>query len=320
MSLTYKTLPVSIDFNSSVLKNFQFKKKSSQYTLAELISLLKFNDLMKLAKNTDKFIAYNIYFENGKSIVRYINHKNTKTYFDLICWAWMIDRKIKNKNSISFNFDFENYNPGNVFDIDSFLNIENDLNKLIQDDLGIHFIEIKEEVANYLVNKIEQDWKENKIEYWSIESTYEEGKLIIKSKEKFSIDFTNKNQQKVYLFIILILSFITYLIIPSRIVEEKITVEEQKRQCSYATSEYDSASRSYDRQFKSSLNQFGSTATPGNISRIAREAQKLAPYSGEVSKALRSQNFWCKEVKPNSTLYKVNGSVYLDRESAEKSR
>ena len=104
-----------------------------------------------------------------------------------------------------------------------------------------------------------------------------------------------------------------------RIIEKTITMEEQKSKCSSATRRYESASDSYSRRLDSSASQFGSTVSTSELNAVAIEAQRLASYSSKVSKTLKSKEFWCEDVKPDSTLYKVRDYVYLSREDAESS-
>ena len=119
--------------------------------------------------------------------------------------------------------------------------------------------------------------------------------------------------------ILLLLAILPLVGCSPRIVEETITMEEQKSQCSSATRDFDYAWDSYYSKLNSSASQFGSTVSPGELNAINSEAQKLAPYSAKVSKTRKSKEFWCEKVKPDSTLYKVRDYVYLSREDAERS-
>ena len=227
----------------------------------------------------------------------------------------MIDRELKSKNLITFDFQFESFNPGDISEVDSFLNLKASQESFIKE----HYIYLKEKIADHLAKQIRRYWENNSIRYYLIKTTYKKDKLVIKSRENFGIDLTDKNDRTICLLVALPLLFMIFRILPPRIVEERITMEEQKSQCSFATSDYDSASKSYDRKFESSVSQFGSTVSPGELNSLTIKAKELAPHSTRVSETLDSKKYWCEEVKPDSTLYKVNGYVYLSREDAEKS-
>lgn len=117
----------------------------------------------------------------------------------------------------------------------------------------------------------------------------------------------------------LMLSVIPIVGCSPSITEKKITVEEQKSQCSIATNEYEYASDSYFNQLDSSTSVLGATIDPGELNSAYTEAQKLVPYSQRMDKARDSKEFWCEKVKPDSILYEVRDYVYLSREAAERS-
>ena len=119
--------------------------------------------------------------------------------------------------------------------------------------------------------------------------------------------------------LILLLSVIPIFGCSPTISERKITVEEQKSQCSMATNEYKYASDSYFNQLDSSTSVLGTTIDPGELNSAYTEAQKLVPYSQRMDKARDSKEFWCEKVKPDSILYEVRDYVYLSREAAERS-
>ena len=229
----------------------------------------------------------------------------------------MIDRELKSKKLISFDFDFEGFNPDNIFEVDSFLNLKSSKETFIQEQ----YIYLKENIADHLSEQIRRYWKKNNIRYYLIKTIYKKDRLVIKSRENFGIDFTDKSDIRICLSVMFALAFVIYRILPPRIVEEIITVREQKSQCLFATSVYNSAWESYDRKFKSSLSQFSPIANPRQIHALNRQAQELALYSRELelTKKEASKDFWGEKVKPNSTLYRVNDSIYLNRDDAEKS-
>lgn len=103
------------------------------------------------------------------------------------------------------------------------------------------------------------------------------------------------------------------------IIEEQITMEEQKSKCSIATDDYEYASESYQDRLDSSISRLGETIDPGEFNMAYEEAQRLVPYLNRIEKAEDSKEFWCESVQPNSTLYKVGGYIYLSREAAERS-
>jgi hypothetical protein len=125
-----------------------------------------------------------------------------------------------------------------------------------------------------------------------------------------------------YLFRRLLLTVIPIVSIVGcspKIIEQKVTIEQQKSECSIATNEYDYASDSYFNQLDSSLSRLGATIDPGELYTTYVEAQELIPYSKRMSEAGNSKEFWCEKVKPDSILYEVKDHVYLSREDAERS-
>lgn len=292
--------PVLLKFSSSHLEDFQIEKISGQATVADIISIHKLDYLVKKANEIGKFISYSVYFEKEIKRIISIRVDNNEFYFTIICWAWMIDRELKSKNLITFDFDFESFNPGNTFEVNSFLNLKDSQETFIQEQ----YIYLKERIADHLSERIRRYWEKNGLRYYLIKTTYKKDKLVIKSRENFGIDFTDQNDRRICLFVTLALSFVIFRSLLARIIiEETITMEEQKSQCSFATNNYDNASESYDRKFNSSVSQFGSTVSPGELLPLSIKAQQLAPYSAKVSKTLRTKEFWCEKVKPNYTLY-----------------
>ena len=118
---------------------------------------------------------------------------------------------------------------------------------------------------------------------------------------------------------ILLFTVVPLVACSPEIVEQKITIEEQKSQCLITTNEYEYASSSYYNKLDSSLSRLGKTIDPGELYTTYAEAQELTPYYQRLDEAGDSKKFWCEKVKPNSILYKVGDYVYLSREAAERS-
>lgn len=122
-----------------------------------------------------------------------------------------------------------------------------------------------------------------------------------------------------YLSRTLLLTVIPIVGCSPKITEQKVTIEEQKSQCSIATNEHEYASDSYFNQLDSSVSRLGATIDPGELYTTYVEAQELIPYSKRMDEARDSKEFWCEKVKAGSILYEVRDYVYLSREAAERS-
>ena len=118
---------------------------------------------------------------------------------------------------------------------------------------------------------------------------------------------------------ILLLAILLLIGCSPEIVEEQITMEKQKSQCSIATDEYEYASESYREALDYAVSRTGKTIDLGELEMAYEEAQRLASYLNRIDKAQNSKKFWCQRVKPNSTLYKVGGYIYLSWEDAHES-
>lgn len=197
--------PISIEFTSPHLKIFQIKKFSGRATVAELISIHKLNDLIKKAAEIGKLISYTVYLQNRKNIIKYttsIRTDDDEFYFTIICLAWMIDRELKWKNLITFDFEFESFKPDNIFEVDGFLNLESNQETFIEKQ----YVYLKEKIAIQLADQIRRYWENNNIKYYLIETTYKKDKLIIKSRKNFSLDLTDKNLISIVFILIFFVS------------------------------------------------------------------------------------------------------------------
>ena len=168
--------PTLIEFQSSHLKEFQITKVSGHADVGELISELRLNSLIEKACVVGQIIKYTVYSEDRKSLTNTIDTTDKNFYFTILCWAWKIDKELNANSLVTFGVDLDNFKPGQVIELDKFLNIGYIENSLVLKHISF----LKDSMCDHLVIKINSHWRHKGIEN-KVEKKFNGSKLVIQN-------------------------------------------------------------------------------------------------------------------------------------------